>query len=394
MDREQQILSHIRRNPFISQQELAEVVGISRSAVAGYVAALTRKGSIRGRAYVLAEEGSVLCIGGANLDSKARGKQALRLGASNPVSVTESCGGVARNIAANLAALSANVSLLTAVGDDKAGRWLLDRTASQGVDIGPSVVLGGEKTGNYTAILDQDGEMFIAYADMDIYERITPAMLEEKWPHIVSAKLVVADANLPAESLAWLARRCGEESVTLFVDPISPEKAKKLPGRLDGVAAIFPNLAEARQLAGRDGKASASFDGATDEAAESAIASSGPAAGPPAPEGEAEWAELARLILARGAGHVLITLGKHGAYCAGPEGGRHLPALPVRVVDVTGAGDAFLSGVAYGVLRGEPYETACLSGLAAARIALETASSSSEQLNEERLNGALQEAQL
>lgn len=95
-----------------------------------------------------------------------------------------------------------------------------------------------------------------------------------------------------------------------------------------------------------------------------------------------------------GAGHVLITLGKHGAYCAGPEGELHLPALPVKVVDVTGAGDAFLAGVAYGVLRGEPFADACRSGLAAARIALETASSSSEQLNEERLAEAVREAKI
>ncbi|MDG0810013.1 carbohydrate kinase [Cohnella rhizosphaerae] len=370
MDREQQILSFIRRNPFVTQQELADAIGISRSAVAGYVAALTRKGSIRGRAYVLAEEGSVLCIGGANLDSKARGKQPLRLGASNPVAVAESCGGVARNIAANLAALSARVALLTAVGDDKAGSWLLERTASQGVDIGPSLVLSGEKTGSYTAILGEDGELFIAFADMDIYERITPGTLEEKWPHIAASKLVVADANLPAASLAWLARRCGDAGLPLFVDPISPEKAKKLPERLDGIAAVFPNLAEARQLAGRG-----------DEE-------------PTADGGVAEWAELARLILARGAGHVLITLGKHGAYCAGPDGELHLPALPVRVVDVTGAGDAFLAGVAYGVLRGEAFADACRSGLAAARIALETASSSSEQLNEERLAEAVRESRI
>ncbi|MDI4648338.1 carbohydrate kinase [Cohnella hashimotonis] len=374
MDREQQIMSFIRRNPFVSQQELADAIGISRSAVAGYVAALTRKGSIRGRAYVLAEEGSVLCIGGANLDSKARGKQPLRLGASNPVAVAESCGGVARNIAANLAALSARASLLTAVGDDKAGRWLLDRTSSQGVDIGPSLVLSGEKTGSYTAILDEGGEMFIAFADMEIYERITPHTLEEKWPHIAASKLVVADANLPADSLAWLARRCGDAGLPLFVDPISPEKAKKLPARLDGIAAVFPNLAEARQLAGEVG---------------------GEVGLETLPvEGEAEWAALARSILARGAGHVLITLGKHGAYCAGPNGGRHLPALPVQVVDVTGAGDAFLAGVAYGVLRGESFADACRSGLAAARIALETASSSSEHLNEERLAEAIRNAQI
>ncbi len=71
MDKEQQILQHIRLNPFITQQELAGKIGISRSAVAGYIAALTKRGEIKGRAYILREDALVTCIGGANLDRKA-----------------------------------------------------------------------------------------------------------------------------------------------------------------------------------------------------------------------------------------------------------------------------------------------------------------------------------
>jgi len=360
MDREQQLLAHIRRNPFITQQELADLVGISRSAVAGHIASLTRKGIIRGRAYVTAEEGSVLCIGGANLDSKAMGKQSLRLAASNPVTVTEACGGVARNIAANLAKLGCRVSLLTIVGDDKAGQWVLEETAKLGVDTGPSVILRGERTGTYTALLERDGEMFMAFANMDIYEKFTPALLQEKWPHIASAKLVVADANLPAESLEWLVERCRAESLSLLIDPISPEKTKKLPRSLEGATAIFPNVAEACELAGEEFV--------------------------PDPDVPA----LAAKIRGRGVRHVFVTLGKRGVYYSGEgddgadESGL-FPAIPTEVVEVTGAGDAFLAGVVYGILRERSYRDATRLGLAAAHLALQTSDSVSDRLSEEQL---------
>jgi pseudouridine kinase len=360
MDREQQILALIRRNPFVSQREIAGRIGLSRSAVAGHIASLTRKGIIRGRAYIKADEGSVACIGGANLDSKATGNQPLRPAASNPVAVTQACGGVARNIAANLARLSCRVTLLTLVGDDQAGRWVLDETGKLGVDTGPSVALRGEKTGSYTALLEPDGELFVAFADMNIYDRFTPDLLQEKWPHIAASKLVVADANLPADSLHWLVERCRAEALPLFVDPISPEKAKKLPHSLLGVTAVFPNAAEACELAGTPLQA------------------------------EPDCRALADAIRARGAGHVFITLGRKGVYYAGEaHEGLLLPAIPTEVVEVTGAGDAFLAGVVYGVLRGLSYPEACRRGLAAAHLALQTADSASDLLNEERLNQAL-----
>ena len=65
----QRILELIRHNPHVSQQELSEQIGISRSAVAGHIASLTREGLILGRAYVLPQaRRPIVCIGGANID--------------------------------------------------------------------------------------------------------------------------------------------------------------------------------------------------------------------------------------------------------------------------------------------------------------------------------------
>lgn len=360
MDREQQILALIRQNPFISQHEMASIIGISRSAVAGYIAALTKKGTIRGRAYVTSDANTVICIGGANLDSKATSKQAIRLASSNPVTVTESCGGVARNIAETLVSLACQTALLTVVGDDKAGQWVLEETRRRGVDVSQAIVLQGENTGTYTALLDATGEMFLAFANMDIYDKCTPALLRDKWPHVASARLVIADTNLPAETLAELINRCKEENLPLFIDPVSSEKAKKLPQALHGVTAIFPNLEEACQLAG--------------------IASD---------NSNNDYSRIARAIRARGVQHVFITLGSQGVMYAGEEGERLFPPIPTNVVEVTGAGDAFLAGIAYGVMRQSTYMESCVYGLAASHITLQTDQSVASELTEERLQQTL-----
>ncbi|OXS60503.1 sugar kinase [Cohnella sp. CIP 111063] len=362
MDRERQIMDLIRHNPFISQNDIAASIGISRSAVAGYIAALTKRGVIRGRAYITAEENTVLCIGGANLDSKATAKQLIRAGSSNPASVATACGGVARNIAENLARLSCTVSLLTVVGDDQAGQWVLKETAAAGVNTSLAQVLPGEKTGTYTALLDPDGEMFVAYADMDIYDRFSPQIVQERWPHIAASKLVVADANLPAETLAELVGRCRDGSLPLLIDPVSSGKAKKLPADLTGVTAIFPNLEEAVELAG-------------------AIPSDVP-----------DYAELARAIHERGVAHVFITSGEQGVFHSSADGDRALiPPIPTEVVEVTGAGDAFVAGVAYGILHDRSYREACRLGLAASHLTLQTAESVSAQLSEHTLQQTLEE---
>lgn len=66
--REKQILQILRRDPLIPQQELAGVLGISRSAVAGHIMNLMNKGYIKGKGYILSEHRYVVTVGSANMD--------------------------------------------------------------------------------------------------------------------------------------------------------------------------------------------------------------------------------------------------------------------------------------------------------------------------------------
>lgn len=361
MSIDKRILQYIRLNPYISQQEIANNVGLSRSAVAGYITNLIKRGDIKGRAYVLKEDSSIVCIGGANIDRKFQSKQKVDLYTSNPVTTFESSGGVARNVAENLSKLNAKNTMMTSVGHDKDGDWLLDKMNTFNIDVSQVWRLPDERTGTYTAVLDIDGEMIISTADMDIYDKITPSMIEDKWAYIGYARAVFMDTNISTESMTYMIERCEGENIDLYIDPVSIAKTKKLPDNLKGVKLIFPNKDEAESLAGMEIK-------------------------------NIHDCELAcQQIRKRGVEKVVITMGEDGGYYADNESSGHLPSFKTKVVDVTGAGDAFTAGVIYALSESYPFTHAVRMGQAAAALTLQDNRTVSPLMSEETINKMVEE---
>lgn len=89
--------------------------------------------------------------------------------------------------------------------------------------------------------------MALAVSDMDICRKITPQFLASRLSVLNHAQLIVADANLPAESLRFLAENC---TPPLFVDPVSTGKAEKLRPVLGRIHTLKPNRMEAELLSG------------------------------------------------------------------------------------------------------------------------------------------------
>lgn len=355
MNKEQQILHHIKINPFISQQELSTKVGLSRSAVANYIGNLTKTGKIKGRAYVLQEESSIICIGGANTDRKARSNQKIRLYSSNPVHTTEVCGGVARNFAENLSRLGYNTSLMSSVGDDKEGHWILEKTEGEGVDVSQVWILQTERTGTYTTLLDMNGETIVAMADMNIYEKITIPMIEEKWAYIVASQAVFLDTNLSEDCIHYITERCRDEKIDLYIAPISAAKAKKLPTNLEGVNLLLLNQSEAEILA----------DTRITSVKDCQLAS--------------------EKIRARGVEKVIVTLADQSVFYASPTESGHLLPFKTDIIDVTGASDAFSACAIHGIMNEETLADACRLGLAGSALTLQTEESVSGLLKPEKI---------
>ena len=354
-NKKDQLYALIRNNPFISQQELANELGLSRSAVAGHIAGLIRERRLLGRAYVLPDSRPVLCIGAANLDRKMRTLATLQMGTSNPVRSEEVFGGVGRNIAENLARLSLPVALLTALGDDAAGHALQTHAEDAGIDMRGSLHLSNTSSGTYTAVLDEHGEMLLAMANMQLYEQLTPAFLHSRQPQRAAAALTVCDLNLGHDSVQALladarqdAGQGSSQAAPLVIIAVSQPKMAHLPQDLTGLRLLILNRGELETRVAR--------------------------ALPTAFEVRAACREVQR----QGARQVIVTCGGEGVYFTDgdtPDAPiEHLAAREVDAVDVTGAGDAFSAAVCWSLYHdSSDLKLACRRGLKLAAMTLESA---------------------
>ena len=342
LSKKDQLYELIRANPFISQQDLAVQLRLSRSAVAGYIAGLIRDRRLLGRAYVLPDNRPIVCLGGANLDRKLRSNATLKMGTSNPARQDESFGGVARNIAENLARLSTPVSLITVVGDDTSGKALLGHAEAAGIDVRGTLRVQGVCTGTYTAVLDDHGEMMLALADMALYEALTPAFLDTRQPQRNVAALTVADMNLPTETLELLLADAARDAIPLVIVAVSQPKMARLPASLRGLRLLILNQGELETRVGRALKT------------------------------EADLLAACREVQAQGAQDVIVTRGGTGVVYTTAGGLAHLEAPDARIVDVTGAGDAFSAAVCWSLFHGsDDLSLACRRGLRLSAMTLE-----------------------
>jgi ribokinase len=89
------------------------------------------------------------------------------------------------------------------------------------------------------------------------------------------------------------------------------------------------------------------------------------------PQAPARAEELAHALLRLGPRHVVVTLGAEGALWVSRDRTAHFPALPVKVLDTVGAGDAFNAGLAVGLSEKLRFEDAVRLGITAASLSTE-----------------------
>ncbi|MDR6219627.1 carbohydrate kinase [Deinococcus soli (ex Cha et al. 2016)] len=348
-DTESALLALIRETPLATPEELARRLGSTRASVNVHVSNLVRKGALLGRGYVLPAEsgpGRVVVVGGANVDVKARTIQTAVPGTSNPGVTAQAPGGVARNVAENLARLGVPASLVSVVGRDALGDWLLRETEAAGVDVRPVLRAPDVATGTYTAVLDASGELLVAVAAMAAVEALTPAALQERRGVLRGAAWVVADGNLPEASLAHLLSLAAEAGAAVVFEPVSVPKAARLRSALaSGLVpqAVTPNVPELGALLGRA-----------------------------VPDEPGALRAAADELHAQGVRLVWVRRGAAGSLLSTPEGVTELAALPAEVRDVTGAGDAMLAAFLAALAAGLSPADAARRGHAAAALTVES----------------------
>ncbi|MCR5373848.1 MAG: bifunctional hydroxymethylpyrimidine kinase/phosphomethylpyrimidine kinase [Lachnospiraceae bacterium] len=351
-NREREIYDIIAADPMISQEELAEKLGITRSAAAVHISNMMKKGYIIGKGYIMHDPSYITVFGAVNMDIGGTPDKKLVKEDSNPGRVRTSLGGVGRNIAHNLSLLNNSVKLVTAFGDDDYAKQIINSCNSLKIDIHDSLISHDDVTSTYLYITREDGDMELAINDMSIYKKMTPEFIETKTNLMENSTLVAVDANLPEETIEAIVRHT---TAPIFAEPVSAAKASKFKKVLKYIHTITPNIIEAEALTGM----TIDIDDSKTVAA------------------------AADKLLDAGVKQVIITMGNRGVYYKSAEEEGLLQPVKAKLVNTTGAGDALFAGIATGYCKGLTLTDSVKLGMAAAAVTIETTETNNKELSYE-----------
>jgi ribokinase len=230
-------------------------------------------------------------------------------------------GGKGANQAYAAAKLGSRVALIGQVGNDTHAEWLKANLASAGVDVSNVLPDRDASSGVATITIDGRGQnqIIIVPGANGTFE---PGRLERSRDLIRSAAVVLLQLEIPVATVQAAARMAKEAGASVLLDPAP---AQSLSDELLALADyVTPNETELAIL--------------TDT--------------PPAPLSRAEAGHLGGRLRARGARKVIVKMGAQGALFLGPGQEQFWPAIKVKAVDTTAAGDAFNAAFAAALAGG------------------------------------------
>jgi ribokinase len=284
----------------------------------------------------VAEQGGVLVAGSINTDLVVHLRRSPEAGET----VTGSSfaifgGGKGANQTVASARSGASTAILGAVGNDDFGKQRLASLRAELVDVESVAVNDVVASGVALIFVEGSGENRIAYVPGATNE-VSASEAEEAFNR-VQPKVVLATLELPGNALTALFAKAKNGNSTVIVNATpEPSQGKELAAQAD---VLIVNETEACELLGIS-------------------------------IGGQDWGSIAGDLLALGPDVVVITLGSQGAVFKSSQSTLAIPAPVVKVVDSTGAGDAFCGAFAAAVARGESFDKAAKVGATAGSLSV------------------------
>ena len=238
---------------------------------------------------------------------------------SNPGKVKVSCGGVCRNIAENMSRVGIPTKFISILGDDQNGAQILRQAAKVGLDMSDSLIVEGASTPTYLAILNEDGEMVSAVVDTKLANEFSKEALDERAEIIENSEYMFLGADNPPFIEYILETYKGKTKFVL--DPVSSAKAVRVKHLLHHFHTVKPNRHEAEILCG--------FEIKTHEDARKA----------------------GSYLRSLGVENIFISLDADGVYYNSGDEEGIIRAATTNILNVTGAGDAFVAGIGAAYMR-------------------------------------------
>lgn len=261
----------------------------------------------------------VLVVGSINMDLVIRAASIPQPGQTIAGrSFSTLPGGKGANQAVAAARCGGQVSMIGRVGNDDFGQRLLVGLRGYGVDVSGVMISEGVSTGVATITVDDKGENAICIAG-GANLLVSREDIEEQEELIAGADIVVMQLEIPPETVCYTIEKAHQYKVPVILNP-APAPEKIHPG-LYQADVLIPNQDETSLLCGE-------------------------------PVNDIHGAKLAgTALIRRGAKTVVVTLGRRGALAITAEHMIHVPPFNAKVVDTTGAGDAFCGAFAVAYAR-------------------------------------------
>jgi ribokinase len=232
----------------------------------------------------------------------------------------ETCGGSAANTVVGLARLGCKVGFIGKVGADREAKMLLDDFRREGVDTGGIVQAKRGKSGTVMGFVDEKGQRAL-YVDPGVNDTI--GIEETNKGYVDRAKFLHLTSFVGEKSFQSQKRLLSllSDRVKISLDP-GELYARLGLDRLDPIVrkcfVFMPNAGELEFLTRRP-----------------------------------DYCMGAEYLLEKGVRIVAVKLGSGGCYVSDGKESHLVEPVKVKVVDTTGAGDAFDAGFLYGMINGK-----------------------------------------
>jgi ribokinase len=229
-------------------------------------------------------------------------------------------GGSAANVAVGASRLGVKSGFIGSIGFDTFGRVLLEELEHEGVDVAHVKVDTSTSSGLTVIAINNKGQV-IMFGYTGASDKLFPSDLNKEY---ISSSEHVHITGLSFDTALAAAKIAKKANVTVSFDPgrlMSKMGLKRLLPLLHYVDQILLNQEEARELTG-----------------------------------VIELEKAAKAIIKSGPKMVIIKRGPDGVFAMNHSKSFSVPAYPVKVVDTTGAGDAFSAGFITAQLEGKNFE--------------------------------------
>ena len=256
------------------------------------------------------KKNNVVIIGGSNIDYIGNLPIDFNTSESNIGTVDIFFGGVARNIAENIARNDVPVSFVTCIANDALGNAMKEELSSVGIDLHcPDNI---DKTGSFLSV-NENNNLFVGICDVNYQDSLTIEYVESLNLITDETKYIVIDTNIPTNLIEYICNKYSDKFI--IADGISSKKVTKLLPVIDKLSLLKVNIYEGKTLTGYD-----------------------------KPE------LILKDLLSKGLKNCIITSGSSPTlYNIGNEFKLEPVIKETNVVNTTGAGDAMLSGVIVGL---------------------------------------------